>query len=354
MTVRVMVGDALEQLRELHDDSVHCVVTSPPYWGLRDYGNNIWIGGETDCQHEAKVWNRAARPAGDKSASNKGTRSLTERTCLHCGAEKQPCGVGLEPTLDEHLAALVGVFSEVRRVLRHDGTLWLNYGDAYAGGGRGFGSPHCKQRTNRGSLIKPGKVPGGLKPKDLMFMPARAAMALQEDGWWCRSEIIWHKPNPMPESVTDRPTNAHEKVYLLTKAARYFYDSEGVKQPVKAGLNAFGTLRKGRDRFDNRATEVRTYEPTSVNLRNVWTIPTHGYSEAHFATFPPALVEPCIKAGTSAKGVCGKCGAPWQRKTSTTHENPGNRTTNGDRSLAQRHETAGFSVRLEKRVETTG
>ena len=282
MTVRIMIGDALSQLAELPDESVHCVMTSPPYWGLRAY---------------------------------KGDDSM----------------IGLEPTFDAHLEKLVAVFREVRRVLRSDGTLWLNYGDAYTGGARspassastlGGGVPH----HNTGGT---GKRPQGLKPKDLMMMPARVAMALQADGvpdpaalraiqrateilideydgspparvlnaldrldaeyaeakgnsWWLRSEIIWHKTNPMPESVTDRPTCAHEKLFLLSKSARYFYDAEAVRA-------------------------------SSANLRNVWKISTHSFSEAHFATFPPALVDPCIQAGTSAHGVCEKCAAPWVR-----------------------------------------
>ena len=168
----------------------------------------------------------------------------------------------------------------------------------------------------------------GLKPKDLMMMPARVALALQADGWWIRSEIVWHKPNPMPESCTDRPTSAHEKLYLLSKSARYFYDAEAVRVPQaestmmpeqpwtshvlrpvidkeRRGANLKGIIfRQGHKRI----------LPNGANLRNVWTIPTHSFSEAHFATFPPKLVEPCIKAGTSERGVCKQCGGPWVRE----------------------------------------
>ena len=180
MSVRVLVGDALEVLRGLPAESVHCCVTSPPYWGLRTYK-----GG--------------------------------------------PGMIGLEPTLDEHIYNLVVVFRHVRhvrRVLRGDGTLWVNYGDAYCGGGR---SPNpalnegSKQATNNGAMgVGPSPIPSGLKPKDLMMLPARVAMALQADGWWLRSEIVWHKPNPMPESVTDRPTAAHEKLFLFAKRGAVF------------------------------------------------------------------------------------------------------------------------------------
>ena len=154
-----------------------------------------------------------------------------------------------------------------------------------------------------------------LKPKDLMMMPARVAMALQADGWWLRSEIIWHKPNPMPESVTDRPTNAHEKVFLLSKAARYFYDAEAVRVPGP-GANSRGTggkAKKNKDRNDANIQGPGWERRAEANLRNVWKIPTHSFKEAHFATFPPKLVEPCIKAGTSEKGCCAECGAPWVR-----------------------------------------
>ena len=183
MPVQILVGDARERLAELPAESVHCVVTSPPYWGLRAYG-------------------------GDDGM------------------------IGLEPTFDAHLENLVAVFGGVRRVLRPGGTLWLNYGDAYAGSGRAQATGGATGRaTMHGSEHQTGWRDGGWKAKDLMMMPARVAMALQADGWWLRSEIIWHKPNPMPESVTDRPTSAHEKMFLLSKSARYFYDAEAVRVP---------------------------------------------------------------------------------------------------------------------------
>ena len=274
MSVKILVGDCLTLLRGLPAESVHCCVTSPPYWGLRSY---------------------------------KGDAGM----------------IGLEPTFDEHLANLVEVFREVRRVLRKDGTCWLNYGDAYAGGGRRkegdtpeyVGGLSGKSQGTLGSRPMPLC---GYKPKDLMMMPARVALALQADGWWIRSEIVWHKPNPMPESCTDRPTSSHEKLYLLSKSARYFYDAESVR-----------TADLGRDHRRNVVNQpdtsggflaphngIRSAEGrngSGANLRNVWTIPTHSFSAAHFATFPPKLVEPCIQAGTSEKGVCSECGAPWVR-----------------------------------------
>ena len=276
MTVRVLVGDALRELRSLPDSSIQMCMTSPPYWGLRAY-------------------------KGD------------------------PGMIGLEPTFDEHLAALVEVFREVRRVLRDDGTLWLNYGDAYANDGKWGGSTGGKHAAGLHGETGIGrqKVTTGLKPKDLMMMPARVAMALQDDGWWVRSEIIWHKPNPMPESVTDRPTSAHEKLYLLSKAPRYFYDAEAVRVPqAESTLRQFaaGQDRKMGDKaISSDKSETRRFEGKQAileggrNLRNVWSVPTHAYSAAHFATFPPKLCDRPIKAGTSERGACPDCGTPWER-----------------------------------------
>ena len=227
MTVRVITGDVFDRLAELPDESVHCVVTSPPYFALRDYGVE--------------------------------------------GA------IGLEPTFDEHLEVMVRVFREVGRVLRKDGTLWLNYGDAYAGltNGRSAADTKALGKDDRTFRDKPFSTVGGVfKAKDLMMMPARVALALQADGWWLRSEIVWHKPNPMPESVTDRPTSAHEKIYLLTLSARYFYDADAVRIPFNG-----------------------------ANLRNVWTAATEPFRGAHFAVMPTAIVALCIKARCPAGGV---------------------------------------------------
>ena len=316
MSIRILVGDALEQLRELPDESVHCVVTSPPYWGLRAYGGDAGM-------------------------------------------------IGLEPTFDEHLANMMAVFREVRRVLRSDGTLWLNYGDSYAAGGRGMSSDGETGRAvhEGGGEHQTGWRSGGWKPKDLMMMPPRVAMALQADGWWLRSEIIWHKPNPMPESVQDRPTNAHEKVFLMSKRAKYFYDAEAVRVPHAEPWRGKGERDvQHDDRVEGKhhkwEKSVRQYNPGGANLRNVWSISTFAYPGSHFATFPPALVEPCIKAGTSAKGVCGECGAPWVRDTETEYGPTGK---HGTGSVNGRRDQAGIDKkaldakpRLRKNVMTTG
>jgi DNA modification methylase len=224
--------------------------------------------------------------------------------------------IGLEATPDEYLAMMVGVFREVRRVLRPDGTCWVNMGDSYAGTntmGRGAGDG--TRVDGRGVPFGPSMkhlvpsevrsvVPSGAKPKDLLLMPARLALALQADGWWVRSDIIWHKPNPMPESVTDRPTSAHEHVFLLTKSARYWYDADAVREEpsstshgwlpaaVAPATDKYSAVGNGHDGKRNAPN------PAGRNLRNVWTIATHSFAAAHFATYPPALAERCIKAGT--------------------------------------------------------
>ena len=236
--------------------------------------------------------------------------------------------IGTEPTMQEHIDALVEVFSEVKRVLRPDGSLWLNYGDAYAGSNKGVGTKNWgkKQQTNKGTHdLKPTPKIEGLKAKNLMFLPARLAMALQEDGWWVRSEIIWWKQNAYPESVRDRPGSAHEKLFLITKSPKYYYDYIAVRVPGSPNTHARRKdgerkPKKGTEPNDNRTgtwKDIRTVEEQAAagsNLRNVWKIPIYPFKEAHFATFPPKLVEPCIKAGTSEYGVCSQCGAPWRRE----------------------------------------
>lgn len=398
MSVRILLGDVRERLRGLPAESVHCVVTSPPYWGLRDYG--------------------------------------------------VPGQLGLEPTLGEHIAAMVDVFREVRRVLRPDGVCFVNYGDCYATQPNGRSAAEVKalgedDRTFRdkpfstvgpvhGALVAdyektlcggasqnlgnlaaqtgPRVVAGGyLKPKDLCMVPQRFAIAMQDDGWWVRSVLPWVKRNAMPESVHDRPATATEWVFMFTKASRYFWDATAVRRRAVVaadtyaapagwdqGSGAHGSVhrdgsRRGGDQEKKRGAarrhqgfaedwDARSRDEQTANGRNFRNAdlffdsldPAFGiitdagglplaldvapqpFAEAHFATFPPKLIEPLIRAATSAKGVCPCCGAPWVRKVEVGYANPGNRSTNGPRSTERRHETAGFAVRLEKVVETTG
>ncbi len=276
----ILTGDAIEQLRTLPDESVQCCVTSPPYWGLRDYSTNGQLG--------------------------------------------------LEKTPEEYVAKMVEVFREVRRVLRKDGTLWLNLGDSYCGtGSKGEWTDPKYANGRNGQKVALNNKIEGLKQKDLVGIPWRVAFALQADGWWLRSDIIWAKPNPMPESVTDRPTKSHEYLFLLTKSANYFYDAESIREPHAAPERQGQTntgwdhgMRPNResDRKWSRTEDgnpngehVLAYNPAGRNKRSVWTVATAPYPEAHFATYPPDLIKPCIMAGTSAKGCCAKCGAPWER-----------------------------------------
>lgn len=287
----ILPGDCLTQLKTLPDESVDCCISSPPYYGLRDYG----INGQ----------------------------------------------IGLEPSPDEYVGKLVEVFREVRRVLKKEGTLWLNLGDSYTANGKS--SPHsglsacsdrCAPRKNirkpfcyeNGELEYPARsIPDGLKPKDLIGIPWMVAFALRADGWYLRSDIIWHKPNCMPESVTDRPTKSHEYLFLLSKSQRYFYDSEAIKEPNTEGtqkrlssgpVNPIG--KEGTKASISRGDGGGKYEVANGrNKRTVWTIPTKPFPGSHFATFPEKLVEPCILAGTSEKGYCPACGAAWQRVVKT-------------------------------------
>lgn len=262
----IINGDCRDVLKTLPDESVHTCVTSPPYWGLRDY--------QVDGQ------------------------------------------IGLEKTIDEYVSEMVEVFREVRRVLRSDGTLWLNLGDSYASGGRTtWNASDNKGQDVLNGMPRPAQ-PDGLKPKDLCGIPWRVAFALQADGWYLRQDIIWAKPNPMPESVADRCTKSHEYIFLLTKSARYFYDAEAVKEEgvserERGRPNGSPTFGK----FGHN-TSCGTSDSATRNKRSVWNVATAPFSEAHFATFPPALIEPCIKAGTSERGCCAQCGAPWEREIS--------------------------------------
>ena len=337
--IRLLAGDCRDVLAPLPADSVHTVVTSPPYYNLRDYGTAQWDGGDAACDHAQKrsMGATTLRLDGREHLGaydgEKATRIGTpyRASCGKCGAVRVDRQIGVEPTPDEYLATMVGVFREVRRVLRPDGTCWVNMGDSYSGGGT-LGRNDAGRNFTGGGGNKLGSgnpgnglsVSRGTKPKDLLMMPARLALALQADGWWVRSDIIWHKPNPMPESVTDRPTSAHEHVFLLTKSARYFYDADAVREEharlwdgTNGGNMSPDGMHKANGEYRERGGAYPLPHPGGRNLRNVWTIATAPYSEAHFATFPPALAERCIKAGTSERGCCSQCGKPWVRVTTS-------------------------------------
>jgi DNA modification methylase len=236
--------------------------------------------------------------------------------------------IGLEESLEGYVSKMVEVFHEVKRVLRDDGTLWLNLGDLYAGGNHG--ADRCGEEgseknkwINENKTDRPKKT--GLKSKDMIGLPWRVAFALQNDGWYLRSDIIWAKPNPMPESVTDRPTKAHEFIFLMSKSPKYFYDQEAVREPqAEASIErlAYPISKLGGVHSDigcrmdkpSQGGETVMLSPQLLrNQRTIWDIPTHAYPDAHFATFPEEIPARCIKAGTSEKGCCPKCGAPWER-----------------------------------------
>lgn len=268
MSYQILQGDCRQILKDIPSGTVRCSVTSPPYYGLRDYG----VDGQ----------------------------------------------IGLEQTPEEYVQQMVEVFREVRRVLTDDGTLWLNLGDSYAGSGKGAWLNKEGQKevyvVDPGSPItKMPKIPNGLKTKDLIGIPWMVAFALRADGWYLRSDIIWNKPNCMPESVTDRPTKAHEYLFLLSKSERYFYNHEAIKEnavngdpnPPRGSLGVIGNDNKGlreskpRGSFDGKHGDMAFRSILEKrNKRSVWTVSTASFSEAHFATFPPKLIEPCILAGS--------------------------------------------------------
>jgi DNA modification methylase len=383
----ILQGDALEKLRELPDESVQCCVTSPPYWGLRDYGTAAWEGGEAECEHKEAGTDRGARKELPKPPSGWAERSQGKPfhiACGKCGARRIDSQLGLEKTPEEYVAKMVAVFREVKRVLRKDGTLWLNMGDSYASSTKGYNNngergstlingarPHVRSAYNDGCGRTARKVDPGLKEKDLCGIPWMLAFALRADGWYLRSDIIWAKPNPMPESVTDRPTKSHEYLFLLTKSAKYFYDNEAIKEPSSASYLNDGRWETGpteeneKDGYElagarnpKRVHSVFNGErKTSVNKRSVWTVTTAPYPEAHFATYPPDLIKPGILAGTSAKGCCAECGAPWERIVKKSGGTTGKSWHNHENDLVVgqsggKASQAGFET--DYRVETLG
>lgn len=486
----ILIGDVFEQLAMMRDESVHCVVTSPPYWALRDYGTGDWRGGDECCAHARPITNmnfgfneRWGQGAGDRKQERKSEQQYGQ-TCEKCGAERVDQQLGLErvpdcqgwatgePCDECFICRMVAVFREVRRVLRPDGTVWLNIGDSYASKTRGsdagwdksrLSNPGSVQKRQAASLRKTGErhrgKEVGLKEKDLVGIPWSLAFALRADGWWLRRDNIWAKRNPMPESTQDRTTSAHEYVFTLAKSARYFFDGDAIREPAAwerwgdqtvpkhngtatktgwmqprtiADLRALAkmpagwstlegahgsihphgrdkghrkTFRGGGAYVNNHAfqdgadvendsvgndlgghlgrnkrsvwEEPDDHEELAAHLAElfleclragdsladtVWSIATEPFGEAHFATFPTRLVEPCVKAGTSERGVCPDCEAPWERVISIDYERAhghGEHSRTGKRRDMRRDATSngnggGGMPRLDKLVETTG
>jgi DNA modification methylase len=311
----VIIGDNRQALKELPDASVQTVVTSPPYWGLRDYGTANWTGGDESCEH-IKDPSKTKKFGNDEFNKNRPSREATKLPgyyykdlCESCGAIFEDNQIGLEQSPDDFIEQLCIVFDEVWRVLKDDGTIWINLGDSYSAMRDSKASPDSL-RTGEGTRVgsaanrNPENLrKAGLKHKDLVGIPWRFAFAMQARGWYLRSDIIWHKPNPMPESVTDRPTKSHEYIFLMTKAPRYYYDHEAIKEDaIWAEEKRAG---KGRLHYDGkRQGEKGTGQENFVsivdkkNKRSVWQVNVKGYKEAHFATYPTELIEPCILAGS--------------------------------------------------------
>lgn len=357
----VLNCDVLEGLRTLPDSSVQSVVTSPPYWGLRDYGI------------DPTEW-----PAVEFAPmANLPPIIVPGQSCCH----------GLEMDPVSFVAHEVAIFREVRRVLRNDGTLWLNLGDCYADGGKGGGGAYMNERGEKAWGPRAGlngwRPPmGGLKHKDACGIPWRVAFALQADGWYLRSEIIWAKPNPMPESCSDRPTKAHEYLFLLTKRPRYYWDADAVKEPCSSETHAripqsaersiqrsrdegasisdsnpegHGVNPKARElQFGVRSTSsfkaCADLNVLTRNIRSVWSVASEPIGYRHFAAFPSRIPERCILAGTSVIGCCSLCGAPWRRNT-----RPGTRISSGgsSRKHAQVREHQGANGVLTTGVYST-
>lgn len=378
----VIQGDCREALAGMPAGSVHCAATSPPYYNLRDYGTGEWEGGSAGCDHvtdSIRIRNNLAKSANNYDGGNRNPDRRKDKNetikiayrevCGKCGARRVDRQIGLEGTPEEYIANLVAVGREIWRVLRDDGVWWLNLGDSYWGsgkwnstGGESMFGEHVRSQWL--DTLKSNNTPNYtlgkhevLKPKDLVGIPWRAAFALQAAGWWLRSDVIeevelycpcgcghvleeriwrwsqdrdliWRKPNPMPESVTDRPTKAHEYVFLLTKSERYFYDAEAIKEPVatatvaraRASNNGAARKDRGEAQWQGGLTpgqQDRWYEgvggDSKRNMRSVWEIATESFPGAHFATFPTELARRCILAGSSERGCCPECGAPWER-----------------------------------------
>ncbi len=344
-------------MAELSDECVQMVCTSPPYWGLRKYaGVPDLIWGGKDCEHEWTPETRAGLSGGTNCKAIGGWaggsvgqettfKDITTNTCTICGAWKG--SYGLEPTPEMYIDHTIEILREIRRVLRKDGVVFWNIGDSYWGGKGQSGQPMSadtqQERHGRGESINQSqhqlemaKRPQDgkhytIKPKDLCLIPFKVAIAAQEDGWWVRSVIIWSKPNPMPESVTDRPTNSHEYILMLTKSSKYYWDADAVREP--ANPDSYRTERPmtsgamaQKSSFTRGHPQGRTCGVGSEigrNIRDVWEFPTQPYPEAHFAIFPEKLPETCIKASTPEEGCCSKCGAPWTRvltKGFTSHD----------------------------------
>jgi len=304
----ILFGDCKDTLSEFLPQSARTCVTSPPYYGLRDYGTATWVGGDPNCNHrrDTKVNPKNCITGHKNHDEMAGVGDAIYKTvCPKCGAIRQDSQIGLEETPEEYIESLVNVFRSVRDVLTDDGTLWVNLGDSYYNYRPGKGQSYPKQSVSKTKQDLPdecnkrGNKLDGLKEKDLIGIPWLFAFAMRNDGWYLRQDIIWHKPNPMPESVRDRCTKSHEYIFLFSKNRKYHYNNEAIKEPAKD----WGTRDRTNGKYHNEGTGLQPHTgltksyPTK-NKRSVWSVTVKPYKEAHFATYPPDLIEPCILAGS--------------------------------------------------------
>jgi len=325
LKIRVLNGNCLDVLSELPEQSVNTCITSPPYYGLRDYGTAEWKGGDENCEHTISHYSDNLKPEVDRPF--RGNRSA----CIKCGAIRKDSQLGLEETPEEYVENMVAVFREVRKVLRDDGTVWLNLGDSYASQGGGQVEQTLRGDENIVNSHQLGKKgvgtsrnpPKNYKQKDLMGIPWMVAFALRADGWYLRQDIIWHKPNPMPESVKDRCTKAHEYIFLLSKNKKYYYDNDAIREPHTweeskprpSGMERNAQKYRSKVNYGGggsgfaghsgslKADGTSLNHPDGRNKRSVWTVTTKPFKDAHFATFPPDLIKPCILAGCPEDGT---------------------------------------------------
>lgn len=336
---RIILGDCLEVLKTLPDNSVDCCVTSPPYYALRDYGTSTWEGGDPNCQHQTKGISNN-RNFIDKNGRGGNCSAIGGKVCLKCGAVRVDKQLGLENTPEEYIAKMTEVFMEVYRVLKPEGTLWLNIGDSY-NGNKIDNTETIKHKKVSDSNDFHKKLRRGAKPKDLIGIPWMLAFSLRNAGWYLRQDIIWHKPNPMPESVTDRCTKAHEYIFLFSKSYKYYFDYEAIQEPCtdQHRTNFQSDSRSNginKDRNDNDLGErSKNWKPKTKNCqydgqrpnsmrlrreaglsdetyivrnkRDVWSVNVKPCKEAHFATYPTELIRPCILAGCPKGGVVLDC-----------------------------------------------
>ena len=306
----MLCGDAIEQLKTLPNESINVCVTSPPYYGLRDYGTGVWRGGSSECPHYRITKRSDLTATGHKKMVDSGHPvgdAIYKTICPICGAVREDNQIGLEETPDEYIDRLVKVFHEVKRVLKEDGVLFINIGDTYNGNKKGNTEIYKNKSCSDANQNFHKKLWSGAKSKDLIGIPWMLAFALRADGWYLRQDIIWAKTNPMPESVKDRCTKSHEYIFMLTKNKKYYFDNEAIKEdavskPKKRDKNAEG-YQADYPHGDRFSAGSRVYGADGKrNKRDVWTTSVASLKEAHFAVFPKELVEPCILAGCPEGG----------------------------------------------------